>query len=109
MAFDAGLAQRIRGYIGDRHGVTEKKMFGGIAFMLYGHMCVGIVDDKLMARVGTAAHDQSLEEPHVTPMDFTGKPLKGYVYVHPDGLQADAQLARWIDRSLQFVATLPPK
>lgn len=109
MAFDAGLAQRIRGYIGDRHGVTEKKMFGGIAFMLYGNMCVGIVDDKLMARVGPAAYDQSLEELHVTPMDFTGKLLKGYVYVHPDGLQADAQLARWIDRSLQFVATLPPK
>lgn len=109
MAFDAGLAQRIRGYIGDRHGVTEKKMFGGIAFMLYGNMCVGIVDDKLMARVGTAAYDQLLKESQVTPMDFTGKPLKGYVYVHPDGLQADAQLARWIDRSIQFVATLPPK
>lgn len=107
MACDDGLAERIRGVLGTRSDFTERKMFGGLAFLVGGHMTVGIVGEDLMARVGPDAYAAALAEPHCREMDFTGKPMKGLVYVASEGIEDDAHLAAWIDRTLTFIATLP--
>jgi TfoX/Sxy family transcriptional regulator of competence genes len=109
MAYDPGLAQRIREMLEGRDGIAERQMFGGIAFMSHGHMFVGVAGHALMARIGSDRYDAALAQPHVRPMDFTGKPMKGYVFVDPPGLAADADLQRWIDACAAFVAGLPPK
>jgi TfoX/Sxy family transcriptional regulator of competence genes len=109
MAFDPGLAQRVREVVADRPGVTEKRMFGGLAFLLDGKMFVGILQSTLMARVGPDAHEQALARPHVRPMDFTGKPMRGYVYIDPAGLEEDRDLTAWVSRCAAFVASLPEK
>jgi TfoX/Sxy family transcriptional regulator of competence genes len=109
MAYDEGLAERIRSALQDESAVTEKQMFGGIAFLLDGKMFVGIVKDDLMVRVGPDHYDASLKRAHVRPMDFTGKPMAGYVYVAPDGVAEDDELERWIRLAAGFVATLPKK
>lgn len=109
MAFDPGLAQRIREALGERTDLSERRMFGGIAFMVADHMAVGIVGDVLMVRVGPQRYAQALQQPFVRPMDFTGKPLTGYVYVDPPGVAEDAALAAWVGAGVGFAATLPPK
>jgi len=112
MAFDTGLAQRIREVLAQRPGligITEKKMFGGLAFMVNGYMFVGIVRDALMARVGPDHYERALATRHVRPMDFTGRPMKGYVYVDPEGIDDDSELAAWVGQCLDFVNRLPPK
>ena len=109
MAFDEGLAERIRELLRDRKGVDERRMFGGLAFMLDGHMFVGILGDTLMARVGPEAYAKALAQKHVREMDFTGKPMKGYVFVAPEGFESDAALESWIGRCANFVQTLPAK
>ncbi len=114
MAFDEGLATRLREILADNprisgQGITEKKMFGGMAFMSRGYMFVGILGDTLMARVGPARYPETLEQPHVRVMDFTGKPMKGYVFVDPPGFEADEDLAHWVEMCLAFVHSLPPK
>jgi TfoX/Sxy family transcriptional regulator of competence genes len=109
MAYDEGLAERIRELLDERHDIGERKMFGGLAFLSRGHMFVGITDDVLMVRVGPDAHAAALARPHARPMDFTGKPMKGYVYVDAEGVQEDEALAAWVDAGLAFVATLPAK
>ena len=109
MAFDEGLAQRIRELVQLRRGITERKMFGGLAFMSGGHMFVGVVGDTLMARVGPAEYGGALAQRHVREMDFTGKPMKGYVYVDASGLDEESDLKHWINTCLRNVDTLPPK
>lgn len=109
MAFDQGLAERLRELFANRAGVTEKKMFGGLAFMVNGYMFIGIAGDKLMARVGPDAYQDALRRPHVKEMDFTGKPMKGYVFVNPEGIESDAALEEWVALCSQFVCSLPPK
>ncbi len=94
MAFDEGLAERIRGVLQDERGVTEKKMFGGLAFMLDGKMCCGVMKDELLVRVSDTA--AALATPHTRPMTFTGKPFKGFVLVTADGLDAERDLERWV-------------
>lgn len=89
--------------------LSEKKMFGGIAFLYRGLMFVGVSGDKLMARVGKAQYADSLGRQHVREMDFTGKPMQGYVYVDPLGIQTDEQLDFWLQRCRRFVGTLPAK
>ncbi len=84
-------------------------MFGGLAFMLHGNMFVGILGSTLMARVGPTRHQEALAKPHVRKMDFTGRPMKGYVFIDPDGLEEDHDLETWISICLEFVATLPRK
>ncbi len=84
-------------------------MFGGLTFMVSGHMCCGIVGDELMVRVGPEAYEDALRQPHAREMDFTGKALKGMVYVGVEGVEQDDDLADWIGRGLAFVQTLPPK
>ena len=109
MAFDEGVAQRVREALDSERDVVEKKMFGGLAFMLSGHMCVGVIGDELMVRVGPEGYEAALALPHARKMDFTGKPLKGFVYVGVDGFDDDADLQEWVDRARRFVSTLPPK
>jgi TfoX/Sxy family transcriptional regulator of competence genes len=109
MAFDEGLAQRLRELLEKRRGITEKKMFGGLCFMAHGHMFLGIVRSTLMARVGPEHYAEALKQPHAREMDFTGRPMKGYVFVEPAGFESDAALAAWVARTLKFVATLPSK
>jgi len=109
MAYDEGLAERLRDVFADRRDVVEKKLFGGMAFMLRGHMCVGIVDDALMARVGPDQYEDALKRPHAREMDFTGRPMKGFVYVSPEGFESDKDLQRWVSTCRRFVETLPPK
>jgi len=109
MAFDEGLAGRIRGLLRHRNNVSEKKMFGGLAFMLDGHMFVGILGEKLMARVGPAGYADALRQPHASEMDFTGKPMKGYIYIAQKGFESDQDLENWVKLCAKFVSTLPPK
>ncbi len=109
MAYDEGLAARIRGVLGGRRGITERKMFGGLAFMVRGHMFVGVNEGTLMARVGPADYERALKAPGARVMDFTGKPLRGYVYVDSVALKSPTALARWVEQCAEFAASLPPK
>jgi TfoX/Sxy family transcriptional regulator of competence genes len=106
MAYDEGLAERIRCSLADERGITEKKMFGGIAFLVRGKMFVGVVKNDLMVRVGPDRFEEALKKPAARPMDFTGRPMAGYVYVAPDGTTSDAVLDHWIQRGLRFASTL---
>lgn len=109
MAYDEGLAERVREIIHSRAGITERKMFGGLAFMANGHMFVGVLGSTLIARVGPDGYPAALAKPHVRQMDFTGRPMKGYVYVDDEGLASDEAIADWVNQCLEFVASLPPK
>lgn len=107
MAYDEGLAERLGELLAGRNGVTQKKMFGGMCYLLHGKMFVGIVKRTLMVRVGPEGYADALKQPHAREMDFTGKPMKGYVFVEPAGFDSDADLRSWVERALQFVSTLP--
>lgn len=109
MAYDEGLAERVREIMHSRAEITERRMFGGLAFLSRGHMFVGVLGSTLMARVGPSEYANALVKPHVREMDFTGKPMKGYVFVHPEGIESDAALEFWVNRSYEFAASLPPK
>jgi TfoX/Sxy family transcriptional regulator of competence genes len=109
MAYDEGLAQRVRECLGDRGGVREKKMFGGLCFLVGGNMAAGIVGGELMVRVGPGAYAECLAQPHAREMDFTGRALKGMVYVAPEGLAEDDALAAWVARGADYAGSLPAK
>ena len=109
MAYDDGLAQRVREALSARPDLTERKMFGGLCFMLGGNMCAGIVGEELMLRVGPDAYQDSLARPHAREMDFTGRSLKGMVYVAVDGVTDDADLSSWLDLAVSFAGGLPSK
>jgi TfoX/Sxy family transcriptional regulator of competence genes len=104
MSYDEDLAIRIRKCLADRTDVVEKKMFGGLCFMVGGAMCCGLTKTDFMVRVGPDRYDEALAQPHARPMDFTGRPLKGMVYVAPEGLRTHAALAKWVRRGLEFVS-----
>jgi hypothetical protein len=106
MAYDHELADRIRQALGSRAEVTEKRMFGGLAFLLDGKMFCGIVKADLMVRVGPDRYGPSLAEDHVRPMDFTGRPMVGYVFVGPGGVGSAKAIRKWVDRGVSFVAGL---
>ncbi len=109
MAFDEGLAQRIRDVLDDRDDVGERKMFGGLCFMVRGNMSCGVVGDELMLRVGKDAYEQLLGLPHAREMDFTGKPMRGMLYVGTQGIEDDDDLEKWVGRGVAFASSLPPK
>ena len=109
MAYDENLARRIREALRGKAGLTEKKMFGGIAFLLRGHMFVGITGESLMARVGPEEYKGALARKHVREMDFTGKPLRGYVFVDSKGLTDKNALKAWVQQCAAFASTFPPK
>jgi TfoX/Sxy family transcriptional regulator of competence genes len=106
MACDEGLAERTRSQLADRDDVREQKMFGGLAFMVSERMAVGIIGDDLIVRVSRDDYDEALRRPHARPMDFTGRPSKGMVYVSPEGIATDADLARWVSVGTASVMTL---
>lgn len=109
MAYSEPLAERIRRRLARRRNFADKKMFGGIGFLLNGNMCVGVWKDSLIARVGPDQYDAALKEPFVREFDITGRAMKGWVLVAPTGVEDDDQLAEWIQRAAKFVGTLPPK
>lgn len=106
MAYDETLAQRVRDVLGRRAGLDERKMFGGLAFLLGGRMFCGIVKDELMVRVGRVLYTEALGIPHVRPMDFTGRPMTGMVYVAAAGLRGTS-LAGWVARGLEGLHEAP--
>jgi len=106
MTYDEKLAERIRRVIPSTGGIVEKKMFGGLAFLLDGKMFVGIAGKDLMVRVGPEAYEAALARRHVRPMDFTGRPLTGYIYVGAAGSRTDDGVADWVRQALGFVRTL---
>ncbi len=109
MAYDEGLAERIRAIITSTHPIAEKRMFGGLAFMHVGYMSCGVIGDTLMARVGPERYQEALAKPGARPMDFTGKPMNGYVFVSPDAITDDDVLEEWVTETLRFVETLPAR
>jgi len=108
VAFSETLADRIRDALNGRADVSERKMFGGIAFMVGGNMAVGVVGEDLMVRLGPDA-ERALAEPHVRPMDFTGKPMKSMVFVDAEGIESDEALVVWVEAGAGFAESLPPK
>jgi TfoX/Sxy family transcriptional regulator of competence genes len=109
MAFDEALADRIRCQLARHNRIEEKKMFGGICFLLNGNIVVGVWKDSLIARLGPGEGEAALQEPFVREFDITGKPMKGWVMVGPEGVEDDDQLAGWVERAMTFVKTLPAK
>jgi TfoX/Sxy family transcriptional regulator of competence genes len=109
MAFDEALAQRVRTLLARTPGLTEKKMFGGLAFLLNGNMCCGVTGSRLMLRVGDEQYQAALSSPHAREMDFTGRPMRGFVYITSRGIETDKDLAGWIQQALDFVGPLPAK
>ena len=109
MPYNDGLANRVRAALGSLSGLTEKEMFGGLAFMLNGNMCVGVNNDDLMVRVGSAEHETLIALPHARPMDFTGRPMKGFVFVGLEGTEKAESLKEWVGRGSGFAQTLPKK
>ena len=109
MAYDEELAERIRGVLASRADVTERKMFGGLSFMVGGNMSCGVAEADLMVRVGPDAYEDALAQPHARLRDFTGRPMKGMVFVDEGGYRDDADLARWVRRGVDFAVSLPAK
>ena len=109
MAASKLLVERVRHLLSRRRGITEKKMFGGVCFLLNGNMLVAVWNDSLIARLGIEQAIIALKEPDVREMDLTGRPMKGWIVVEPDGIDSDRRLTHWIDLSTTFARTLPAK
>ncbi len=109
MAYSESRAPRIRQIVARRRGITEKKMFGGVGFLFNGNMLVGVWKNSLIVRLGPDNYEDALLEPHVREFDITGKPMKGWVMVEPDGIENDSQLTDWIQRAVKFVGKLDKK
>ena len=103
------LAERIRQHLARRENVEEKTMFGGIGFLLNGNMCVGVWKESLIARLGPGQYEEALREPFVGEFDITGRAMKGWILIAPDGVEDADQLQQWIQRAVEFVETLPVK
>jgi TfoX/Sxy family transcriptional regulator of competence genes len=107
VAYDDVTAARAKEVLLEYGDVDERKMFGGIAFMVKGYMVCGVIEERFIARLGPDGAGEALKDKHVRPMDFTGKPMKGYVYVDKQGIGSESELRRWIRSALDFVDTLP--
>lgn len=109
MAYNEILAEKMRQLLDGQPELVEKKMFGGIGFMLRGNMACGVNKDDLIVRVGPDNYESVVMRPHVHPFDFTGRPMKGWVIVEPDGYAADSDLKSWVEEGVDFALSLPPK
>ena len=108
MAYDERLAAQVRALLASRAGVSERKMFGGLTFMVGGNMCCGVNGEELIVRLDPGHEDDALARPHARPMDLTGRKIRGFITVHPDGLTG-SQLARWVHEAVARAGSLPPK
>ena len=109
MAYDESVAQRVRAELDGMPGLVEKKMFGGVGYILLGNMAIGVLGSNLIVRVGATEYAEALAQPHVKVFDMTGRPMKGWVLVSPDGIMAEEDLRRWIEQGVTFALSLPPK
>ena len=109
MSYDRAAAERVRQLLSGRSYVVEKKMVGGLSFLVNGNMCCGITGMALMIRVGAESREQALREPHVRPMVFAGRALSGFICIEPEGYATDDALASWVRRGLAFVSGVPAK
>ena len=109
MPYDEKLAERVRAIYQSEPTYTEQKMFGGLCFMVGHNMAIGVTGSDLMVRPGPDKFEDALVLPHARPMDFTGRPMKGFVYVGPEGITTDADLAEWVERGAAFARSLPVK
>jgi hypothetical protein len=109
MAYDLELAQRVAQVLKSRRRVAQRRMFGGVCFLLNGHMCCGVEKSRLMVRVGPKHYEAALGTSHVRPMDFTGRPMNGFVFVMPEGLRTRGALKKWVDLGARYAESLPPK
>jgi hypothetical protein len=109
VAFDEALAARVRGVLRGTEGLAEKRMFGGLAFMVGGNMCCGVHGDDLILRLPPEQTEEALKEPHVRVFDMTGRPMKGWVLIAPGGVAGEDDLSSWVGRGLEFARSLPAK
>jgi hypothetical protein len=109
MAYDEGLAQRVREVLSERQDIAEKKMFGGLSFLLQGNMAVGVIGEELIVRVGPHDYEEALAHEHARPFDMTGRAMSGWVVVGADGYEGDEELYDWVMRGVGFAGTLPGK
>lgn len=109
MAYDEGLATRVREVLGEQPGLAEKRMFGGLAFLVHGNMACGVRGDDLIVRVAADTAETAMGEPAVRPFDLTGRPMQGWLLVDANGHAQDEDLHRWVDRGLAYATSLPPK
>ena len=109
MAYDEGLAQIVREFLDEKPAYVEKKMFGGIGFLLQGNMACGIINNDLIVRVGPANYEDALKLPHSREFDFTGRPMKGWVMVSVDGVDSEEVILKWVNKGVDFALSLPPK
>ncbi|MGD2104771.1 MAG: TfoX/Sxy family protein [Anaerolineae bacterium] len=109
MTYDEGLTQRVREALGLRDDLVEKKMFGGISFLVRGNMACGVLEDGLIVRVGPDRYGQAVIQPGTRPFDLTGRAMTGWVVVEPEGYASDVDLTAWVQEGLEFALTLPPK
>ena len=109
MAYDDSVAERVRQVLKRRRGISERKMFGGLAFLMNGNMCCGVLDKDIVVRLGDKGAASALGEAHTRPMDFTGRPMKSMVYIKPAGYRSEKALRGWIERAVEFTKTLPEK
>lgn len=109
MAYDQGLAQRMREELDQIPNLSEKEMFGGIGFMVNGNMACGVNKEELIVRVGPENYDQALKKPHTRVFDFTGRPMKGWVMIAPEGYESDEDLKYWVEQGVSFAQSLPEK
>jgi TfoX/Sxy family transcriptional regulator of competence genes len=109
MAYDEAVAARVREAVAGHANLSERKMFGGLCLMVNGNMFAGVMGEELMLRVGPKRFEELLARPAARPMDFTGRPMNGYVYVAPEGFATPKALSAWLEAALEFVEALPPK
>ncbi|MEW5957372.1 MAG: TfoX/Sxy family protein [Chloroflexota bacterium] len=109
MAYDEGLAHRVREFLVEQPGFVEKKMFGGVGFMLHGNMACGVNKENLIVRIGPDQYEAALARPNTSVFDITGRPMTGWITVEPDGLESDEDLQDWVRQGIDFALSLPPK
>ena len=103
------LADRVREVLSEREGVSQRRMFGGVCFMIHGNMCVGTWKGSLIVRLDKKDHDKTLAEPHTKPADITGRVMKGWALLEPAGIDSANDLETWVDRAASYAESLPPK
>ena len=109
MAYNQQLADRIRAELGQKNGLSEKKMFGGLSFLLNGNMCCGVHSEEMIIRLAPGMTEAALSKPHTRIFDITGRPMLGWVLVHQDGLKTEIELAEWIQLAVEYASSLPAK